>query len=56
MPVVRNAKFYFKEGFCWNNVLNPNAELIKCRLKQASVNDVASMSLYPVTTGTSPPG
>ena len=41
--------FFFKEGFCWNNVLNPNAILIKCRLKSKSVNDVASMSLYPAT-------
>ena len=38
--------FFFKEGFCWNNVLNPNARLIKCRLKGKSVNDVASMTLY----------
>jgi hypothetical protein len=22
MPVVRNQQFYFKEGFCWNNVLS----------------------------------
>ena len=25
--------FYFREGFCWTNVLNPNARLIKTRLK-----------------------
>ena len=47
MPVVRNPQFYFREGFSWNNVLNPNAEYIKARLKQTSINDVASMSLYP---------
>lgn len=49
MPVVRNPQFYFKEGFCWNNVLQPKNEegmFIKCRIKEQSVNDVASMSLY----------
>ena len=20
MPVVRNPQFYFREGFCWNNI------------------------------------
>lgn len=41
--------FFFKEGFCWTNVLMPTNEeskYIKCRLKGKSVNDVASMSLY----------
>ena len=47
MPVVRNPQFYFKEGFCWNNVLNPQARLLKVKLKGESVNDVGSMSLYP---------
>ena len=46
MPVVRNPQFYFRKGFCWTNVLNPNARLIKCRLKDKSINDVGSMSLY----------
>ena len=49
MPVVRNAQFYFNEGFCWTNVLMPTnneSKYIKCRLKVKSVNDVASMSLY----------
>ncbi|MFN3307548.1 MAG: hypothetical protein ACK42Z_10250, partial [Candidatus Kapaibacteriota bacterium] len=46
MPVVRNPQFYFREGFCWTNVLNPNARLIKARLKEKSVNDVGSMTLY----------
>lgn len=45
MPVVRNPQFNFKEGFCWNNVLNPNARLLKVKLKSATVNDVGSMSL-----------
>lgn len=40
--------FYFREGFCWNNVLNPQARLLKVKLKQASVNDVGSMSLMPL--------
>ncbi len=51
MPVVRNPQFYFREGFCWNNVSTPKNEesmYIKCRLKEKSVNDVASMSLYIV--------
>ncbi|MDP8204507.1 MAG: Eco57I restriction-modification methylase domain-containing protein, partial [Candidatus Tenebribacter mawsonii] len=38
--------FFFRRGFCWTNVLNPNARLIKCRLKDKSINDVGSMSLY----------
>jgi len=35
------------EGFCWNNNLNPQARLLKTRLKSASVNDVGAMALYP---------
>jgi len=38
--------FFFRNGFCWTNVLNPNSSYIKCRLKAKSVNDVGSMSLY----------
>ena len=39
--------FYFKEGFCWNNVLHyEDGQLIKCRVKAQTINDVASMSLY----------
>lgn len=38
--------FFFRNGFCWTNVLNPNSSYIKCRLKDKSVNDVGSMSLY----------
>ena len=45
MPVVRNPQFNFKEGFCWNNVLNPKTRLLKVKMKSASVNDVGSMSL-----------
>ena len=40
--------FFFKEGFCWNNILNPNARLLKCKLKLPTVNDVGSMSLMSI--------
>ena len=43
----QGQQFYFKEGFCWNNVLNPNARLLKVRVKGSSVNDVGAMSLIP---------
>ena len=46
MPVVRNPQFYFRNGFCWTNVLNTNSTYFKCRLKDTTVNDVGSMSLY----------
>src|SRR5690606_22438410 len=29
MPVVRNPQFYFRNGFCWTNVLNPNSTYFK---------------------------
>ena len=38
--------FFFRNGFCWSDVLNPNSSYIKCRLKAKSVNDVKSMSMY----------
>ncbi len=43
MSVVRNPQFYFKEGFCWNNVLST---YIKCRLKDCTVYSTESMSLF----------
>ncbi|SFG28617.1 Eco57I restriction-modification methylase domain-containing protein [Pontibacter chinhatensis] len=46
MPVVRNPQFYFRNGFCWNESLNPNSSYIKCRLKSKTVHDVSSMSLF----------
>lgn len=49
MPVVRNAQFYFKEGFCWNNNLNERYYNIKCKEKTAGIHDVASMSLFELT-------
>lgn len=42
-------QFFFRNGFCWSDVLNPNSSYIKCRLKGISVNDVKSMSLYDET-------
>lgn len=46
MPVVRNPQFYFRNGFCWTNVLNPNSTYLKVRTKDITVNDVGSMALY----------
>ena len=43
MPVVRNSQFYFKEGFCWNNVLTT---YIRCREKQKTIQSTESMSLF----------
>ena len=42
--------FYFKEGFCWNNNLNERYYNIKCKEKKAGIHDVASMSLFQLTT------
>jgi Eco57I restriction-modification methylase/N-6 DNA Methylase len=42
-------QFFFRNGFCWSDVLNPNSSYVKCRLKGQSVNDVKSMSLYDET-------
>ncbi len=41
--------FFFRNGFCWSDVLNPNSNYIKCRLKAKSVNDVKSMSMFDET-------
>ena len=46
MPVVRNPQFYFKEGFCWNNVLTT---YIKCKKKQKTVQSTESMSFFSCT-------
>lgn len=43
------SNFFFRNGFCVNNVLNPNSSYFKSRLKDQTVNDVASMSLYDET-------
>lgn len=45
-------QFYFREGFCWNNVSTPKLEeskYIKCRFKEKSIHDVASMSLFTMS-------
>lgn len=39
--------FFFKEGLCWSDI---NTTFLKCRLKQKSINDVKSMSLYGLTS------
>ncbi|GAB4471928.1 MAG: hypothetical protein OHK0057_15950 [Thermoflexibacter sp.] len=44
MPVVRNPQFYFREGFCWTDV----SKEIKSRIKEISVHDVLTMSLFPI--------
>ncbi|BCX11992.1 MAG: hypothetical protein KatS3mg067_0930 [Thermosynechococcus sp.] len=44
MPVVRNPQFYFREGFCWTDV----SYAIRCRIKENSLHDVLSMSLFPI--------
>lgn len=48
-----NARFqgymyFFREGFCWTNVLNPQARLLKAKLKKKTVNDVGAMSLFSI--------
>ncbi|MDY4789037.1 MAG: DNA modification methylase [Bacteroidales bacterium] len=35
--------YYFREGFCWSDI---NTTYLKCRIKEKSINDVKSMSLY----------
>jgi hypothetical protein len=48
MPVVRNPQFYFREGFCWNNVLSD--EKIKCRLKDKTVHSTEAMTFISIIT------
>jgi hypothetical protein len=45
MPVIRNKRYYFKEGFCWSDV---HTFYLKSRLKEKSVYDVSSMSLLSI--------
>ena len=35
--------YFFKEGFCWSDI---NTTYLKCRIKDKSINDVKSMSLF----------
>jgi len=46
MPVVRNPQFYFREGFCWNNVLTT---YMKCKKKEKTVQSTESMSFFSCT-------
>jgi len=46
MPVFRNPQYYFKEGFCWSNVLTT---YIKCRKKQKTIHSTESMSFFSVS-------
>jgi hypothetical protein len=41
--------YFFREGFCWTNILNPQARLLKTKLKSKTVNDVGSMSLFSIS-------
>jgi hypothetical protein len=41
-------KFYFREGFCWNNVLSD--EKIKCRLKDKTVHSTEAMTFMSVVS------
>lgn len=50
MPVVRNSQYYFKEGFCWSDISD---ERIRTRLKNKSIHDVKSMSLFSILNETS---
>lgn len=43
MPVVRNPQFYFREGFCWNNVLTT---YLRCKKKEKTVQSTESMSFF----------
>ncbi|MCX7870161.1 MAG: BREX-1 system adenine-specific DNA-methyltransferase PglX [bacterium] len=45
MPVVRNPQFYFREGFCWNNV---TGEKIICRVREKSVHSTEAMTFMSV--------
>ncbi|MDD2983734.1 MAG: Eco57I restriction-modification methylase domain-containing protein [Crocinitomicaceae bacterium] len=48
-PVIRNPQFFFREGFCYTNVLNPNSSYFKARLKGKTVNDDGSRALFDQT-------
>ncbi|EKD44446.1 MAG: hypothetical protein ACD_71C00130G0008 [uncultured bacterium (gcode 4)] len=47
MPVVRSPQFYFRSGFCWSDI---HTVLIKTRLKEQSIHDVKSMSMFSFTS------
>jgi hypothetical protein len=37
-------QFFFREGFCWKDI---GMDTLKVKLKEKTINDVKSMSLYP---------
>ena len=39
--------YFFRDGFCWNDILNPKSCLIKTKLKEKSVNDVNNSRIFP---------
>ncbi|MFN3599153.1 MAG: Eco57I restriction-modification methylase domain-containing protein, partial [Aquificaceae bacterium] len=41
-------QFYFREGFCWKDI---GMDTLKVKIKEKTVNDVKSMSLYPFDYG-----
>ncbi len=43
-------QFYFRAGFCWSDI---HTVLIKTRLKEASVHDVKSMSMFAISESVS---
>lgn len=46
MPVVRNAHFYFKKGFCWNLINGTRSSNdLKFRIANSGVHDVGGMKL-----------
>ena len=53
MPVVRNPQFYFKEGFCWNDINgDKNTNNLKVKNSSNGVYDVSSMKLCSAFLGT----
>jgi hypothetical protein len=38
-------QFYFREGFCWKDI---GMDILKVKIKEKTINDVKSMSLYPL--------
>lgn len=38
-------QFYFREGFCWKDI---GMDILKVKYKEKTINDVKSMSLYPI--------
>lgn len=47
LRLTQGYTFFFKEGLCWSDI---NTTFLKCRMKQKSINDVKSMSLYGLSS------